>query len=195
MPQYRFKLHFVPYRFIYSLYYVSFCYKVPGDVVMVIDEKEDDRFVRKGADLIYKASIELSLALCGGKFAITHLDKRILVITILPGEVIRPGEMKMIAHEGMPIYKNPDSRGNLFIQFDIVFPPANWLPASDLASLEKLLPAKKPLPSTSGKVVDECVLENVDPSRMAGSNRASAGRMDVDDDEDHGQPGVQCAQQ
>jgi len=76
---------------------------IPGDVVIVIEEKEHPRFKRKGADLFYQASIELLTALAGGKFAIEHLDGRALVVTINPGEVIKPGETKCIPLHGMPM--------------------------------------------------------------------------------------------
>ena len=67
---------------------------VPGDVVIVLDEKEHKIFKRKNDDLIYKAEIGLLTALAGGQFEIPHLDDRILVVNILPGEVIRPGRSR-----------------------------------------------------------------------------------------------------
>jgi DnaJ family protein A protein 2 len=64
---------------------------IPGDVIIVLDEQKHSRFTRKNDDLIYKATIDLLTALAGGQFEITHLDNRVLVVTIIPGEVIRPG--------------------------------------------------------------------------------------------------------
>jgi hypothetical protein len=39
-----------------------------------------------------------------------------------PGEVIKPGHIKSIDEEGMPMHKNPFVKGKLYIKFDIVFP-------------------------------------------------------------------------
>lgn len=64
---------------------------VPGDVVIVVEEKEHTRFQRKGDDLYTEANIDLLTALGGGEFAIGHLDDRVLHVTIVPGEVIKPG--------------------------------------------------------------------------------------------------------
>jgi len=65
---------------------------VPGDVVFIIEQKKHDRFERKGDDLYYKAEIDLLTALAGGTIVIEHLDDRFLQVSILPGEVISPGE-------------------------------------------------------------------------------------------------------
>ena len=64
---------------------------IPGDVVIVIEEKPHERFKRKGDDLFTEASIDLLTALAGGSFAIPHLDNKTLRVNILPGEVIKPG--------------------------------------------------------------------------------------------------------
>lgn len=37
-----------------------------------------------------------------------------------------PGDLKGIKGEGMPIYKNPFEKGNLYIKFDVTFPSNNF---------------------------------------------------------------------
>ena len=64
----------------------------PGDVVIVIEEKPHDRFRRTGNNLITNVEIDLLTALGGGQFSIRHLDDRVLVVTIHPGEVIKQGD-------------------------------------------------------------------------------------------------------
>jgi DnaJ family protein A protein 2 len=64
---------------------------VPGDVVIVLEEKPHPRFQRKADDLLCEAEIDLLTALGGGEFAIEHLDERSLHVTIVPGEIIKPG--------------------------------------------------------------------------------------------------------
>jgi DnaJ family protein A protein 2 len=66
----------------------------PGDVIIMLDEKPHDRFTRRGDDLFYVAKIDLLTSLAGGQFIIKHLDERSLSVTILPGEVVKPGMMR-----------------------------------------------------------------------------------------------------
>mgnify|MGYP002402757188 CR=1 FL=1 len=63
----------------------------PGDVVIVVEEKPHDRFQRQENDLITQVEIDLLTALGGGQFSIPHLDERVLVVTLVPGEVIKDG--------------------------------------------------------------------------------------------------------
>lgn len=86
--------------------------------------------------------LELSLveALCGFKKTIRTLDERDLVITLLPGEVIKHSDVKCILSEGMPHYRNPFEKGRLIVQFDVVFP--SKLPIENIPRLESLLPAR-----------------------------------------------------
>ncbi|KAF9338829.1 Type I HSP40 co-chaperone [Linnemannia elongata] len=137
---------------------------IPGDVVIVLEQREHARFRRNGDDLFYDAKIDLVTALAGGKIQIPHLDDRILIVEILPGEVIKPGDLKAVMGQGMPTERHHDF-GNLYIQFEIEFPTANW--------------------------TDEVSLTEMDPRQKA---RAEQGHMGDDDEEGQG-PGVQCAQQ
>ena len=166
---------------------------IPGDIIIVIEEKPHPRFKRKGDDLFYEAKIDITTALCGGKFSVEHLDDRVLVVTILPGEVIKPGEVKMVTGQGMPGYKRPFDKGALFITFEVIFPPPNWTAdASHFQLLEKLLPPRQQLqmPSSDKMEVDDVVLSNVDPTYRSGSANHA-----MDEDDERSGPSVQCAQQ
>lgn len=57
----------------------------PGDVVIVLDQKEHPVFQRQGSDLIMKMNIKLVEALCGFKKTIETLDNRMLIISTQPG--------------------------------------------------------------------------------------------------------------
>lgn len=57
----------------------------PGDVIIVLDQKEHSVFQRQNDNLVMKMSLKLSEALCGFKKTIQTLDKRTLVISSLPG--------------------------------------------------------------------------------------------------------------
>jgi hypothetical protein len=58
----------------------------PGDIVVVLDEKEHATFKRDKTDLHMKMPITLTEALCGFHKVIKTLDNRELVITSLPGK-------------------------------------------------------------------------------------------------------------
>jgi len=165
---------------------------IPGDVIIVLEEKEHPLFKRKGSDLYLEKEIDLATALCGGEFIVEHLDERKLLVTILPGEVIKPGEVKSITNEGMPIYKRPFDKGHLYIKFEIKFPPARWIDDSRLSQLASLFPIREKI-AYKNEEVEEVVLSNVDPMQQG----KASSQMDMDEDEghSHGGPGVQCAQQ
>ena len=58
----------------------------PGDIIIVLDEKEHPTFKRSGVDLIMKFNINIAEALCGFKKTITTLDDRTLIIQTIPGK-------------------------------------------------------------------------------------------------------------
>lgn len=58
-------------------------------------------FKRSGNDLILRLNIELVEALCGFQKVIRTLDERDIVVTVMPGEVIKHGEVKCVLNEGM----------------------------------------------------------------------------------------------
>ncbi|CAO3682798.1 unnamed protein product [Rhizopus stolonifer] len=165
---------------------------IPGDIIIAIDEKPHPHFKRTGDDLIYEVKIDLLTALAGGKFAIPHLDDRILMVTILPGEAIKPNETKVIPNEGMPAYRT-HTHGHLFVKFNIEFPQPNWTSSEKIASLEQILPPRPALASTGSKHVDDVVMADAEGYQTSGSRHAN-DYEDEDDHQGHG-PGVQCAQQ
>lgn len=175
---------------------------IPGDVIFVIEQKEHPRFKRKGDDLFYEAKIDLLTALAGGQIAIEHLDERILAVGIISGEVIKPGQIKVIEGQGMPSYRHHDM-GNLYVKFDIEFPPENFATPEQIALLENALPPRIIPQIPEGVLVEETVLMNVDPNDVKRADGSSGRRaangdinmMDEDDEDGQGGHGVQCAQQ
>ena len=112
----------------------------PGDIIIVLDEKEHPTFKRNGTDLIMKFNINITEALCGFKKSVTTLDDRTLIIQTIPGECIKTGDLKCVFGEGMPTYRNPFEKGKLIIQFNVEFPDS--IDPAIVPKLEKLLPAK-----------------------------------------------------
>ncbi|XP_952090.1 molecular chaperone, putative [Theileria annulata] len=92
----------------------------PGDLIFIIKTKKHMRFVRDGNNLIYKFTVPLVKALTGFNAVLTTLDNRRLTIRVT--EVVSHKSRKVIAREGMPLSKNPNQRGDLILEFDVVFP-------------------------------------------------------------------------
>ncbi|KAK9273100.1 hypothetical protein L1049_017907 [Liquidambar formosana] len=94
--------------------------QLPADLVFVIDEKPHDVYKRDGNDLVMNQRVSLAEALAGTTVNLTTLDGRNLTIPVT--DIVSPGYELVIAREGMPIVKEPGSRGDLRIKFDVKFP-------------------------------------------------------------------------
>ena len=92
---------------------------LPGDVVLVVEQKPHETFQRRGADLIMKKEITLLESLTGVKLVIDHLDGHKVLITSKSGDVVAPDSVKEVPDEGMPVYGHPHVKGVLFIQFEV----------------------------------------------------------------------------
>lgn len=155
----------------------------PGDMIIVLDEKEHEIFKRSGNNLIMRMHLELVEALCGFQKVIKTLDDRDLVITSLPGEVIKSGDVKFVQNEGMPQYKNPFEKGRLIIQFLVNFPTS--IDPAIIPQLEQSLPPREEImiPDTA----EEVMLVDMDPNQQRRESRKQS-----DFDESCGNR-VQCA--
>eukprot|EP00112_Aurelia_sp_Birch-Aquarium-sp1_P003963 Seg1450.10 transcript_id=Seg1450.10/GoldUCD/mRNA.D3Y31 product="DnaJ subfamily A member 1" protein_id=Seg1450.10/GoldUCD/D3Y31 len=163
----------------------------PGDIVIVLDEQEHPVFQRNGHNLIMKMVITLTEALCGFKRCVETLDGRTLLVLSHPGEVVKPGEVKAVEHEGMPMYKHNMVNGMLLIKFEVKFPEDNWVDSPRLIDLEKLLPKREEYIISD---LSEAVhLKDYD-QESSNSHRHHRDAYDDDDDEygHGGGRGVQC---
>ncbi|KAG9301436.1 hypothetical protein G9A89_018108 [Geosiphon pyriformis] len=173
-----------------------------GDVILHLQQKPHDVFERQGNDLKTKVTITLTEALCGfSKVLVKHLDKRGLVVNHPAGEVIKPGDIKCIVDEGMPTYKQPYDKGNLYIEFDIKFPESMWASPEMLNVLESVLPARPPPEKTNrNDVIDEVQLVERDFTQF-GNKKEKVGNVwdeedDLEEDEyDEDEHTVNCNQQ
>ena len=101
----------------------------------------------------------------------------------------------MIRGQGMPSMRHHDF-GNLYIQFDVKFPPEMFNTPEKIQMLDQILPPRReteqPPPDA---MVDDFSLENVDQS---GQRRAQGATHMEEDDEDgvpQGAERMQCASQ
>ncbi|XP_016135521.1 dnaJ homolog subfamily A member 2-like [Sinocyclocheilus grahami] len=149
---------------------------------------------REGNDLSMTHKIGLVEALCGFHFTLKHLDGRQIVVKYPAGKVIEPGSVRVVRGEGMPQYRNPFEKGDLFIKFDVQFPENNWLSPEKLSELEDLLPTRADPPVISGDA-EEVELQEFVSQSSSGGHRREAYNDSSDEEGGHHGPGVQCAHQ
>jgi len=162
----------------------------PGDIIIILEEKEHSIFRRKDMDLHMRMDVNLTEALTGFKRSVKTLDARQIIISTLPGEFIKPNEIKCVLNEGMPMYKNPFEKGRLIIVFNVIFPEKNDIDLTTIKSLEKCLPAKPKVDIPMDH--EEHTLIDLDPAQER-SKRADA--MEDDGGMGGGAKRVQCANQ
>ncbi|KAI7852394.1 DnaJ C terminal domain-containing protein [Circinella umbellata] len=171
----------------------------PGDVNLILQQKEHPKFERRGDDLLCHVKISLTEALCGfNKVVVKHLDGRGIQIQHSAGQVIKPGMVKRVPHEGMPIYRRSDTHGDLYIQFDVEFPEDYFATPDNVAALAKILPAPRPdsVSSATYDIVDECALIPGDLESFGASGQSRNNAYDEDEsDDERGGPGINCSQQ
>ena len=162
---------------------------VPGDVVVVLQhsQKKDDTFTREGDDLHVKHHISIQEALCGGQTFITQLDGRKLVMRWPKGQIIRPGDKRQIAGEGMPVEDSPGQTGNMIVEFVVDFPER--LEESQVELLKEVLPMGAPPVSYDPDNCEENFL-----TRQPIDDIKKVAEEEDEDDEGQG-GGIRCAQQ
>ncbi|KAF7984077.1 hypothetical protein HWV62_17638 [Athelia sp. TMB] len=162
---------------------------VTGDVIIVIEEKPHERFKRQDTDLITDVEVDLLTALGGGQLAIKHLDDRALIVNLVPGEVIKNDELKVIRGQGMPSKRHHEP-GDMFVKFTVKFP--EHMDPAVISHLEKALPPRNPIE----KFPKSTLLEEVDLDEVDARAGARAMQDDpMDGEYSEGEPRVQCANQ
>lgn len=126
------------------------------DFIIVLQQEPHALFERSGDDLYMSYTVTLVEALCGFSMIIQMLDGRNILFKNPPTNVIEPGSVKIVPNEGMPIYRNPDGKGNLYIKFSVSFPKNNFAEISKVMVLESILPPRPPpfeIPSNVEEVI------------------------------------------
>lgn len=110
---------------------------IPADVVFVVKDKPHPVYKRDGSDIIFPAKITLREALCGCTVNVPTLDGR--KINLPTQEIIRPGMKRHVTGEGLPLPKSPDRRGDLVVEYEVMFPERLCQSAKD--TIANVLPA------------------------------------------------------
>ena len=87
-----------------------------GDIVITINA-ENSEFKRRGSDLYIDREISLKECLVGFSRCISHLDGRVVKVSVPRGNVTSPGTILKIDKEGIP-----RNHGALFVSFSVKFP-------------------------------------------------------------------------
>nr|GAT60989.1 DNAj-like protein subfamily a member 2-like protein [Mycena chlorophos] len=154
-----------------------------GDVVFVLRMTPHESFERSGNDLLTTVKITLSEALFGfSRILVTHLDGRGIKVSSPPKKIIDHSDTIVLRGEGMPIHKQPNSKGDLYLTFSIEMPDASWLNSVDEPSLLKLLPPKKGDLDPQPEVVSTAAFEEADIEEF-GEDEDDWEDEDDDDDE------------
>uniref|UniRef100_A0A8R1DQQ1 DnaJ homolog subfamily A member 2 n=1 Tax=Caenorhabditis japonica TaxID=281687 RepID=A0A8R1DQQ1_CAEJA len=168
----------------------------PGDVVIIIQQKEHDCFKRDGDDLHISKKLSVNEALCGYNFLIKHLDGHPLILRGKPGDIIRPGTVKGVVGKGMPNKKYPELKGNLFVEFDVGFPTDHFLEVENAYNIVRgCLPLSPKVNIPVG--AQEISIMEYDEKKYSRGRGGDAYNEDSDDEqhEAHGAQGVRCQQQ
>ena len=111
--------------------------RIPSDIIFVIKQKPHSIYRRDGNDLRYTARISLREALTSSiRVHIPTMDNEVIPLELK--EIVNPKTEKRIPGKGFPISKSPGQRGDLVVDFDIVFPTS--LPQKSVDVMAAYLP-------------------------------------------------------
>ncbi|GFV74945.1 dnaJ homolog subfamily A member 2 [Trichonephila clavipes] len=108
-----------------------------------------------------------------------HEEMAVIFVRQVPGEVIQPGCIKGVAHEGMPVYKNPFEKRNLYIKFSITFPENHFTDVANLKVIERLRPPRPVFKMPTGDNVEEADLHDYDPNAYRGAGAVAVQRLTI----------------
>ena len=94
--------------------------RIPADISFTIKSKPHPLFKREGSNLCHTATISLRDALCGGVINIPTIEGPSIPHHL--HQVINPKTEIRIPGKGMPISRSTGQRGDLVVDFNIVFP-------------------------------------------------------------------------
>ena len=90
-----------------------------GDLYLVVEVTPDARFERKGDDLHVETSVNLYTAVLGGETTVPTLTGTV-ILTVPAGT--QPGQSFRLSGRGMPLLKNPQQHGDLYVRLNVQIP-------------------------------------------------------------------------
>merc|ERR1712079_497979 len=95
--------------------------KIAADIAFIIRDKAHPIFTRDGTNIKYTYKIPLREALCGTIIQVPTLEGKKIGINC-SGEVLKPTTTKRLQGYGLPFPKEPNRRGDLLVNFEVLFP-------------------------------------------------------------------------
>ncbi|XP_072310757.1 dnaJ homolog subfamily B member 4 [Eucyclogobius newberryi] len=92
----------------------------PADITFILKDQEHPQYKRDGSNIVYTAKITLKEALCGCTINVPTLDSRMMPLPC--SDIIKPGAMRRLRGEGLPLPKSPAQKGDLVVEFQVLFP-------------------------------------------------------------------------
>lgn len=96
--------------------------QIPGDLIFEIKVMSHKHFVRKNNDLYYRKEITFIESIIGTDIEIDYFNEIIKINTLEHFGVISPTKQYMVENKGMPFMNSNDKKGNMIIEFNIVYP-------------------------------------------------------------------------
>lgn len=169
---------------------------LPGNVVVVLQQKEHRLFKREGKHLLITKKLSLMESLCGFEFVIEHLDGRRLLIKSEPNTVYKHGSALCIEEEGM---NESYDRGNLYIEFEVEFKKHSDFTKEQKELIKRNLPCGPKINiNRDSDDVDEVSLIEVDIEEEKRKFQEHKEKNQYDEDEEEetsGQRTTQCRAQ
>jgi len=108
---------------------------ISGNIQVLIDEEENDTFVRDGQDVIYNLLLDFPTAALGGNVEIPTIEGTKVRIKIEPGT--QPGKTLRLRGKGLPAVQGYGSgRGDIVVNISVYVPKS--LNREEKNMLEKL---------------------------------------------------------
>jgi DnaJ-class molecular chaperone len=90
-----------------------------SDLYLVLNVAEDPFLERDGDDLHTEVSIDAFTAMLGGDAEVETMAGKVL-LTIPPGT--QPDQLFRLAGRGMPLLRNPQAKGDLYVRIKVQIP-------------------------------------------------------------------------
>ncbi len=91
-----------------------------GDLYITVKILPHERFRRQGDDLYTEITVDLYTAVLGGEVMLTTLDGKKVKLKVPPGT--QPGTTLKLRKLGMPKYRSPKQRGDLYVKINVQIP-------------------------------------------------------------------------
>ncbi|KAG9508537.1 DnaJ protein-like 1, partial [Fragariocoptes setiger] len=106
-------------------------HSTPADIIFIIKDKPHPVFKRDGPDLKYTAKITLKQALsCNSRVRVPTLGGEPTTLELT--RIVSPSTTMRIPGKGLPYSKEPSRRGDIIVNFDIIFPISLTEPARQI---------------------------------------------------------------